>query len=327
MVDDDRSLELKRRAREVSFVSERLLKVRTEVVRLLDEPSGKTIVQQEARRQKSVRLARAAEIRKLPKADQAFETLQRTFDAYDVDGNGGIDAYEFSLLLRDLSIPLSQEEAVSIHGKIDTNGNGQIDFLEFSAWHSTGTPRLLKKKAHAHLRMKVQKRLRDASGQTDLLFARRALVCEASKKARSELVAAFRQKYPPVCELSVEDVATLEAKGNAPVPSLPSGAAADASLAAAELRGQLGFQGGEGSEDMRLIEEEALMEARRLGTEMGNAGTDIEAHRRAVYGIIFCALAVLMAPVLHYGDVAGSLRRAWGSLMAPPAPAAKATWW
>ena len=78
MVDDDRSLELKRRAREVSFVSERLLKVRAEVVRLLDEPSGKTIVQQEARRQKSVRLARAVEIRKLPKADQAFETLQRT---------------------------------------------------------------------------------------------------------------------------------------------------------------------------------------------------------------------------------------------------------
>ncbi len=65
--------------------------------------------------------------------DDAIE-LRETFDFYDKDSNGVIDREEFGSLCEALGAGFSYDEIVIGFTEIDTDGNGTIEFDEFSEW-------------------------------------------------------------------------------------------------------------------------------------------------------------------------------------------------
>lgn len=60
--------------------------------------------------------------------------LRAQFDKFDTDNNGYIDKDEFGALVKTLGIELSIEKVAVALLAIDVNGNGRIEFGEFSAW-------------------------------------------------------------------------------------------------------------------------------------------------------------------------------------------------
>jgi calmodulin len=60
--------------------------------------------------------------------------LKAAFDKFDKDGSGFIDEAEFSALVKSLGVQLSPEKVGVAFLAIDVNGNGRIEFGEFSAW-------------------------------------------------------------------------------------------------------------------------------------------------------------------------------------------------
>lgn len=62
------------------------------------------------------------------------ETLRKEFDRFDADTNGYIDEAEFSALVHSLDSTLTGEKAAIAFLALDVNGNGRIEFGEFSAW-------------------------------------------------------------------------------------------------------------------------------------------------------------------------------------------------
>jgi Ca2+-binding EF-hand superfamily protein len=239
-MSDDRTLELARRREEILYLDDRLHKVRGEVLRLLSENAGKIFLKHEAKRQKKLRLARKKRVAELPEEKQALQEIHDVFNVYDVDASGGIDAFEFKLLLQDLCVPMKDSEAEALHGAVDKSGNGKVNFNEFLAWYNCGRKKFFKgKKASlAQRRLKMQKTARDLSGQTDRLLAKRVLVCEAIKKARQEIIEAFRVKKPLICELSTKEVRELEEELLG-VPAAPPLTDSDVALVEAEAHAEI----------------------------------------------------------------------------------------
>jgi len=60
--------------------------------------------------------------------------LLENFEHFDTDGNGRIDFGEFSDLLDALDSGLADEEKRIGFEAIDENANGWIEFEEFSSW-------------------------------------------------------------------------------------------------------------------------------------------------------------------------------------------------
>lgn len=60
--------------------------------------------------------------------------LHAQFNKFDADKNGHIDESEFSQLVRSLGVSLTPEKTAVAFLAIDVNGNGRIEFGEFSAW-------------------------------------------------------------------------------------------------------------------------------------------------------------------------------------------------
>ncbi|MGK0360181.1 MAG: calmodulin [Bradymonadia bacterium] len=70
-------------------------------------------------------------------ADQA--EVREIFDHFDSDGNGVVDAAEFTRLCRALDPEFDQAEIAVGLSIVDHNGNGQIEFEEFVSWWQTRT--------------------------------------------------------------------------------------------------------------------------------------------------------------------------------------------
>jgi len=62
------------------------------------------------------------------------EFIKKTFNDFDRDGSGGVDANELPNLLKSLGLELSQPEIDSALLILDTNGSGKIDYEEFKDW-------------------------------------------------------------------------------------------------------------------------------------------------------------------------------------------------
>jgi Ca2+-binding EF-hand superfamily protein len=60
--------------------------------------------------------------------------MKDIFDHFDDDGNGLIDADEFSKLLEALGADMDPEELRIGFEAIDVDGNNLIDYREFAAW-------------------------------------------------------------------------------------------------------------------------------------------------------------------------------------------------
>ncbi len=53
------------------------------------------------------------------------------------------------------------------------------------------------------MKLKAEKKRRDATGQTDLQFARRALVSEAVKQSRANMTRTYRRLHPPIAGVTL----------------------------------------------------------------------------------------------------------------------------
>ena len=77
---------------------------------MVETKDGKVLLAKEAKRQKALRKARAVELKASPKAEQARRKLQNRFNMYDIDSSGGIDRFEFGLMLKDMCVPLTGDD-------------------------------------------------------------------------------------------------------------------------------------------------------------------------------------------------------------------------
>ena len=62
------------------------------------------------------------------------QELLDNFNHFDRDGDGSIDFQEFSLLMDGLEAELSSEELEIGFQSIDSDSSGKIDFEEFARW-------------------------------------------------------------------------------------------------------------------------------------------------------------------------------------------------
>ncbi len=62
------------------------------------------------------------------------EALRARYQSYDRDGDGHIDFTEFSALLDELGLGYEEAQARAAFTALDGDRNGQIDFDEFSEW-------------------------------------------------------------------------------------------------------------------------------------------------------------------------------------------------
>jgi len=69
-----------------------------------------------------------------------LDNIKREFDKFDKDNSGYIDREEFDSVLRTMlkakdSCDLSSERLTKFWKEIDADGNGQVDFTEFTHWY------------------------------------------------------------------------------------------------------------------------------------------------------------------------------------------------
>jgi len=64
-------------------------------------------------------------------SEEEIENLKSTFSVYDIDGDGFITAKELNTLMRSIDQECSLEECEKIIGRVDSDGDGRIDFEDF----------------------------------------------------------------------------------------------------------------------------------------------------------------------------------------------------
>lgn len=125
-----------------------------------------------------------------------------SFELFDSDGSGQIDADELAGMLQELCIPLSAEEFAALMKEIDADGSGEIDFGEFLEWYTGGggedaadnatmaqkTFKLLLQARHA---------IMEISGQILLKRAERSILRQATAWLTKDITASFRNTRPP----------------------------------------------------------------------------------------------------------------------------------
>jgi Ca2+-binding EF-hand superfamily protein len=60
--------------------------------------------------------------------------LESRFQKFDSNADGKLDEGEFKKLLDSLGVAITREFALIAFSAIDVDGNGNIDFPEFSGW-------------------------------------------------------------------------------------------------------------------------------------------------------------------------------------------------
>lgn len=75
-------------------------------------------------------------------ATKHLETVEVVFNKYDSDGNGALSREEIQSCIKELGLELNDEEFTKFFQSIDTNGDGSIDFSEFSLWYLKSNERI-----------------------------------------------------------------------------------------------------------------------------------------------------------------------------------------
>ncbi|CAL1537420.1 unnamed protein product [Lymnaea stagnalis] len=68
-----------------------------------------------------------------PTVEEFGAEMKEAFQLFDTDKNGYIDAHEFKSFMTTLGDKMTDEEVMDMMKDADTNGDGQIDYLEFCA--------------------------------------------------------------------------------------------------------------------------------------------------------------------------------------------------
>jgi calmodulin len=69
--------------------------------------------------------------------DDRIEEIEELFEQNDSDGNGDIDFGEFTTLMSNLDPLMTQESLAAGYREIDVNRDGRINFDEFLDWWLT----------------------------------------------------------------------------------------------------------------------------------------------------------------------------------------------
>ena len=64
--------------------------------------------------------------------------VRATFDKFDADGSGFIEADEFANMMGALGYELDEDQLESSLKAVDVNSDGSIDYLEFRRWYLCG---------------------------------------------------------------------------------------------------------------------------------------------------------------------------------------------
>jgi len=73
------------------------------------------------------------------KLEQKFRSVHSAFRGADADGSGFVDTAEFKRILEDVHhIKVPPEHMGLLLERFDSNGDGTVDFQEFSKWMMPG---------------------------------------------------------------------------------------------------------------------------------------------------------------------------------------------
>jgi len=70
--------------------------------------------------------------------------LEKTFKTFDKDGNGQIDMGELKEMFERMSCPIDDEDLKELYARLDENGDGILEFDEFSKWYTGSEQRIEK---------------------------------------------------------------------------------------------------------------------------------------------------------------------------------------
>ena len=164
--------------------------------------AGKFEVRREAAALRASASKRRAQLKAMAPEDRQREEIRNVFVQYDLDGSGGIDAEELTLLLKVLCIPASEMETELIVRQLDQDGSGEIDFEEFHQWFAHpdgaeaaggGTTMALGMKAMLTARSLVG----DWTGAALQKAAVTAVLKRHARQAAREATCRFRSQRPP----------------------------------------------------------------------------------------------------------------------------------
>jgi len=70
--------------------------------------------------------------------------LEKTFKTFDRDGNGQIDIDELENMFETMQCPIDKTELKQLYARLDENGDGILEFDEFSKWYTGSEQRIEK---------------------------------------------------------------------------------------------------------------------------------------------------------------------------------------
>ena len=202
-VDDEQ----KRLERENKVVDAEQQKEQAKLLAFFNIPGGKREIRKEVRAIKRERRKAAAEYALLSPFMKKRADVEKIFKRFDADHSGSIDAAEFRAMIKDLCIPLGENELMRTMKIVDTDRNGTIEFEEFFAWY-TADPSNSKASmtsdgsisegtlARIKFQLKARKLWRDVTGASIYMEAKNRLLARKSKEVQRKVRSQFRKSNP-----------------------------------------------------------------------------------------------------------------------------------
>jgi hypothetical protein len=147
-------------------------------------------VQKQHQKQKAMRKNMTGEEKK------KHEVMQ-TFEGFDIDSSNSIDADEFAAVMKELCVPMTEEQLGDAMGHIDDDGSGQLNFDEFYEWWTSPDFQNQHKDKLDTFKLQFGKAFRDVLGRSAVSEAERMMEAEVRSKAYDKALYEFRRGNPP----------------------------------------------------------------------------------------------------------------------------------
>ena len=199
--------EERRMKRENDLVNAAIHKERLRLIAFFKIPGGKREVTKCVKVLKKERKVAREAYKSLSPFMKERADVENIFKRFDADHSGSIDATEFAAMIKDLCLPLTQNEIARTMCIIDTDGNGTIEFQEFYNWYlvdskndnasmvaesgglSAGTL------ARIRFQLRARKAWRFITGSSIAQEARNRLLLESAQKVSRATRIKFRKQH------------------------------------------------------------------------------------------------------------------------------------